>query len=71
MKDRRIGKFAVSMDLIANDPAMVRKIMNGIIVIRAELIGYMRAFEYVGISDQFDEIDEVVGPPNYAARLRT
>lgn len=54
-KDRRIGKFMVALDLIADEPETVVAMMAGLIVVRAELRYEDNAIHYTAIGPQFVE----------------
>jgi len=64
MKDRRIGRFRITEAIIDANPKAVRKLMGGVIVVRAEFM-YGSIFEYIAISPEFDEIAEGLIAPEY------
>lgn len=63
--DRRIGTFKISSEIIKEYPEVARKILDGVIVVRCECLGYEDAFEYVGICDQFKELSIGYITPEY------
>lgn len=67
--DRRIGKVLISIDLIQNQPDLVRELTEGMIIVRAEQLFVEGAIEYIAISDHFDEVAEGGTAPNYMAKV--
>ena len=65
MKDRRIGKFDMSLDHINNRPKVVLAVLSGSIVVRAESLWHKSAVEYVAINEAFDPVPDGVEPPRY------
>jgi ribosomal protein S19 len=53
MNDRRLGKFTISKEEIANYPETVKCVMREVIIVRAEYMYDGDCIEYTAISDQF------------------
>lgn len=70
MKNRRIGKFRISRDLIEDSPQAVRELMGRCIVIQAMYSFAIDDVEYIALCDDFDEIDEGDFPLEYIALWR-
>ena len=51
-KDRHLGRFDVSIQMIDEYPDTVRHVMKDIIVIKAECICHKDCIRYVGISEK-------------------
>lgn len=72
MKSKRIGKFSITRDLIDAAPEAVRRlVMSNVIVLRAELMAHMDAIEYIAISDEFEEVEPGMMPPDYVVTITT
>lgn len=59
MKDRRIGQFQVSMDLIERSPESVAKMLSLLefVPLKVESQPWLDRFEYLGISPLFELVD--------------
>ncbi len=55
-KDRRIGKFILSTEIIDNRPDLVLNIMGRCIVVKVEFSFMDDHLEYTAISEHFKEI---------------
>jgi len=62
LRDRRIGKFRISIDVIEKNPTLVKRIMGECIIIEAELKYIDDSIHYAAISDHFNktELGEMV-----------
>ena len=65
MRDRHIGKFYIDLDLIDNDPKLVRSILSSVIVLRAETLIHSNVIEYFAISPAFEEVPLGMYTPEY------
>lgn len=67
IKDRRIGKFMVTIDLIEKSIESVAETLKLLefVPLRVECLGWGGSYEYIGISPLFDEIDEGSLPTLY------
>ena len=52
IKDRHIGRFSISLDLIDDHPLDVVKILKGMIVLRAEVNLVTNSVDYTAISSK-------------------
>ncbi len=62
---RRIGKFYIHSLLINDSPEAIKKVMGKCIILRCEHLPHRDAFEYIAISDDFDEIAVSLVTPEY------
>ncbi len=60
LKERRIGRFEVPVEIINENPDVVRAIMGEVIVLKADVLYHRKAMLYDAICPQFDEADEGV-----------
>jgi hypothetical protein len=67
MKDCRIGKFTVDVDLIEKYPEAVRDLMGRCIVVRAKMMFVSREIQYTALCDDFDVVSQMDLPPDYRA----
>lgn len=67
MRDRRIGIFKIPFDAINDRPDEVRRILAGVIVVRAEAMFVGNEVSYVGICDQFEAVEPGASWPQYTA----
>lgn len=65
MKRRRIGRFALSAELVKRDQETARKIMGRCIVVRCEMMFEHDTLEYVALSPDFKEIEQGMITPVY------
>lgn len=67
MKDRRIGQFQVSMDLIERSPESVAKMLSLLefVPLKVESQPWCVRFEYIGISPLFEFVDLGCEAPEY------
>jgi hypothetical protein len=61
----KVGKFSVSRRVIDEQPALARKLMRDIIIVRAEMSYVQDSIEYIGICDEFEPISELTPVPEY------
>lgn len=62
---KRIGHFLLSKCLIENDYKAVQKVMAECVVIRCEMLYHKDSFDYIALSELFDEVDEGCEVPFY------
>ena len=65
MSNRRLGKFWIRGDVIAESPSDVMKIMGQCVIIRAEHLYASDAIEYIAYSPQFATVKEGEIAPTY------
>lgn len=63
--DKRIGRFAMSRELVERDPETARAVMGRCIVVRCEMMYTHDSLEYMAISPDFDEVPEGTIAPEY------
>lgn len=66
---RRFGKFSVPREVVLCDPPAAHAFLDGVLIVRAELMFASDSIEYTGISDAFREVNEGEEAPWYAASL--
>lgn len=64
---KRKGIFKVNRDVIEENPEMVAKLLNGVIIVGLENDFMTNTLIYKGYSNQFDLIEEGETVPNYVA----
>lgn len=69
MRDRRLGHFQITFDLINDAPDQARLILHGVIVVRAEAMFATGWIAYVGICDAFEPVEPGLLAPTYTAVL--
>lgn len=65
MNDRRLGRFNIDFRDIQKRQDFVRKVMDRVIVIKAEADYATMSIEYVGISPDFSVVEPGCIPPKY------
>ncbi len=70
IKNRRLGRFEVSIDLINDAYPILSIIFSDILIIVAEVLVERDAIRYVGISDNFDTVLEGAQIPFYNIQVR-
>jgi hypothetical protein len=55
-KDRRIGRFFVNEEFVSLDNLAYRRMMEKVVVLRAEFKYEQRAFEYYVLCEDFEEV---------------
>ena len=65
MKNRRLGKFFISLKVIDQYPIELKRLFYNVLIIRAETLYWNNTIEYTAISQYFDEIAEGCEPPIY------
>lgn len=65
IRNNRRGLFLISRELLEDAPAIVKRVLSDVIVVRAELRWDLDAIEYVAICDKFDECPEGELTPPY------
>jgi len=63
--DRRIGRFAMSLQLAEQNPETARAVMGRCIVVRCEMMYAHETLEYVALSPYFDEVPQGMIVPEY------
>lgn len=58
MNNKRRGKFYISRHFFESDCESVKKIMGECLITRCEQLYHMDAFEYIAISDWFEEVSD-------------
>ena len=58
MKNKNVGRFQISLELLEREPYIVRCILSRVIVTRAETLHHIGAIEYIAISDEFSKVPE-------------
>lgn len=70
LNNRRIGRILINTTLLLKEPEVVKNILNGMIVVRAEQLFEHDAIEYIAIGDMFEEIAEGEKAPNYQVNVK-
>lgn len=70
IKDRRIGRFRISLPLINDQPASCMALLSKVLVLKAELSITDDLIEYVAICDAFSEVRVGDVIPCYRPELR-
>lgn len=63
--NKRIGRFAMSTQLVERDPETARAIMGRCIVVRCEMMYAYNTLEYMALSPDFDEVHQGDIVPEY------
>lgn len=63
--NKRIGTFAIKADDIRARAPYIFSIFNNMIIIRAEMMYYDNSVHYVGLCDDFEEIQYGAKPIEY------
>jgi hypothetical protein len=71
LKNKRIGKVIISIDIIESRPEVVHLIFSRFIPLRAEMMWHEGHIEYIGVSDMFDEREEGERIPEYVFECTT
>jgi hypothetical protein len=61
----RLGQFEIGLDLIAEMPDLVRRIMGECIIMRAEYLYDRKCVTYTAIHDAFEEREQGTAAPIY------
>lgn len=64
-KNRRLGKFRISSEIINSTPWVAAFLMSQCIIVRAEQLWECGGVEYVAISRHFDEVPTGAIVPEY------
>ena len=67
--DKRIGRFAMSRQLVERDPETARAVMGRCIVVRCEMMYEHDTLEYIAISPDFDEVPYGEIAPEYSVAI--
>ena len=62
---RKIGKFRINRYEIEDNPAEVKRLFHGMIVVRAEHLFYDNSIEYIALDDGFDPVKDGESCPEY------
>lgn len=65
MKDRRMGTFRLRSREIEEEPELVRMILSGLIVVRAEMHYDFDGIEYLALGADFEEVPRHMMVPPY------
>ena len=70
IKERRIGEFSVSSELLKSGPdELMELVFSRVLVVRADfMFDYIK---YVAYSPDFEPVDPIYTAPQYVARLKT
>lgn len=71
LKDKRVGRFTIDVPMIEMHPEVVQEVMKGLIVLRAEALGYANVIEYIAVGAPFDEATDSYQPPEYIPQIYT
>lgn len=63
--NRRIGRFAMSRQLVERDQETARAVMGRCIVVRCEMMYAHDIFDYMALSPDFDEVPQGMIIPEY------
>lgn len=66
---QRRGRFRIDVALIESDPEQARRILRGLIVVRAHVLWEGRSVEYVALGEDFAQVPPGAKTPYYAVRL--
>jgi len=66
MRSRRIGRFFVAESFIEEGNDCVRRLMEKIIVLKADYCYMRRGFEYIAICEDFEECPPHLEVPDYS-----
>lgn len=69
MKDTRIGRFKIGRYTIDERPEVARALLNDMIVLRAEMLGYYDGVEYQAINPAFGALEAGAYPSEYIAQV--
>lgn len=69
LKDKRVGRFTIHLSMIDKHPEVVHAIMKGLIILRAEALGYANVIEYIAVGVPFDETTDSCRPPEYTPQI--
>ena len=67
--NKRLGRFAVAMNIIHESPVMAQLMLSGMVIVRAEHRYDLNAIEYMALCDDFDEVSAGYEAPYYDARM--
>jgi len=65
MNNRRIGRFYVSKFFVDESNLCLRRLMEKIVVLKADYAIWRDGFEYIAICDAFEECPPHLEPPTY------
>ena len=63
--NKRIGRFAMSRQLVEQDSEIARAVMGRCIVVRCEMMYWHDTLEYMALSPDFDEVPQGTVTPEY------
>lgn len=66
---QQLGRFTISKQSIEDQPNIVRAVMQGMIVVRAEMLYPGDAIEYVALWDRFEPVEPGKMIPFYDIRV--
>ena len=65
-KDRKLGYFRISQNLIENTPFLVKNILSKCIVLKAHSDSASWNIKYLALCDEFDDVEEGNEPVEYS-----
>lgn len=65
LKDRRLGKFEVPLQILNEEPEAMKTLMNDLIVVEASNSFVTGSVHYTVICSDFEEVEEGVEIPHY------
>ena len=65
----RYGKFTIDRSFIEDHPDVVLQVMANVIVIKAELLWAEKVMDYVGLSEDFEEVEPGAVTPSYEVQF--
>lgn len=73
MNDRQLGRFSVTSDMVRTNPDAVASIFSllGVVIVRAEQSFARQEIEYIGLSNQFEEVELGTIIPEYSITIRS
>lgn len=69
MDPRRIGKFKIASPMVVEMPHVVRQVLRDLIPVRAEMLHYADAIEYVAYGEAFDVVRMGAEVPWYDVQI--
>lgn len=69
MRTQRIGKFRVNRMFLELDNLCARRLMERVLILRADYVDYMHSVEYFALCDAFDENPECNVVPEYEVQF--
>ena len=67
----KVGAFTIQCDFIDNKPKIVRKVLEGCIVTRAEMIHHKNEIAYIALAEHFEDVPMGCQVPEYDIEIST